>query len=39
LVFTTDLIEVPPPHQLGIHLDDAPAVVVPEPGKLGIKLD
>ena len=34
-------IEVPPPEQLGIHLDQpaTPRVVVPDPAKLGIRLD
>jgi hypothetical protein len=34
-------VEVPPPEQLGIRLDDRvlPVVVVPDPEKLGIRLD
>jgi hypothetical protein len=31
-------IQVPPPEQLGIHLDDAP-LVVPAPQELGIDLE
>jgi hypothetical protein len=30
---------VPPPDALGIHLDDVPIVDVPEPAKLGIRLE
>lgn len=32
-------VQVPPPEQLGIRLDDSPAVVVPAPGQIGIRLE
>jgi len=32
-------VEVPPPERLGIYLDGAAAVVVPDPAALGIRLD
>jgi hypothetical protein len=37
-VAATRPVEVPPPEQLGITLGE-PAVAVPEPGRLGIRIE